>query len=117
MGDLFGLLGTETASEAALLALVAAIGVLFLASVGFSAYAILLRLGHQVREKRWERLTARWQGPVLAALMDPEQSAAVHEVVDEKYRLHFVRFVLEYIRRVRGEPGTPVMMVVLALPP
>ena len=103
MSDLIGLLRAQTVSEAALLALVAAIGVLFLVSVAFSTYAILLRLGHQMRENRWARLTARWQGPVLAALTDPEQSAYVHEVVDEKYRLHFVRFVLEYIRRVRGE--------------
>ena len=103
MGDLNRLLGTQTVSEAALLALVAVIGLLFLFSVAFSTYAILLRLDHQMRAKRWQRLTVQWQGPVLAALMDPEQNAAVHEVVDEKYRLHFVRFVLEYIRRVRGE--------------
>jgi hypothetical protein len=103
MGDFFGLFGTRTVSESALISLIFAIGTLFVVTAAFSIYAIVLRLGHQLRDRRWVRLTARWQEPVLNALLDRERSPAVHDVVEAKYELHFVQFVLEYIRRVRGE--------------
>ena len=114
MGDFFGLFGTLTAADSALLSIVFAIGALFVATVAFSCYAIVLRIGHQIRERRWERLTARWQEPVLEALSDRENSAAVHELVEPKYRRHFVAFIVEYIRRVRGEERTTLRD--LALP-
>jgi len=103
MGDLLSLLGGRTGSETALLVLTFGIAVLFVVTVVFSIYALLLRVGHGVREKRWAKLTERWQGPVLAALMDPDRVPAVQAMVEAKYRRHFVQFVLEYIRRVRGE--------------
>lgn len=103
MVDLFGQWGTRTGPDVALLTLGAAIGVLFIVIVACSVYAVALRVGHDMREKRWTRLTARWQEPLLTALSDPAQVAAVHALVEERYRLHFVRFVLEYTRRVRGE--------------
>ena len=103
MADLFGLIGTGTVTETALLLLVVATLALFATSVAFSCYTIVLRVGHQLRARRWERLTARWQEPVLEALMDPAAEEGVHRLVGPKERLHFVGFVLEYSRRVRGE--------------
>lgn len=95
----------RTGADVVLLALGAAIGLLFVTIVAFSLYAVLLRVGHEMRERRWERLTARWQEPLLTVLgdPDPDRGAALHALVEERYRLHFVRFVLEYTRRVRGE--------------
>jgi HEAT repeat protein len=103
VNELFRLFGARTASESAMLGLALVVGLLFVMSVVFAAYTVLLRLGHQLREKRWKKLTARWQQPVLHALTDPDRMDAVHAVVEKRYRLHFVQFVLEYIRRVRGE--------------
>ena len=39
---------------------------------------------------------------MLLALADPARVAEVHPLVPSKYRLHFVNFVLQYARRVRG---------------
>lgn len=103
MGDLFGLAGTRTVSESALLALAIAIGALFVVTIAFSCYAIMLRVNHQIREKRREVLTERWQAPLLGVLVEPETAPAMHALVEEKYQKHFVQFVLEYIRRVRGD--------------
>lgn len=102
MNDFLGL-GAGTVTESALAALIATTAVLFTLTVAFSLYAIALRFGHRVRERRWERLTELWQQPVLRALMDPDTEADVHSFVPSRYRRHFVRFVLEYTRRVRGE--------------
>jgi len=75
---------------------------LFGVAVVFSAYAVLLRVRHNRRDRLWEELSARWEQPVLAAIMDPEAIPAAQALVDEKHELHFVHFVLEYSRRVRG---------------
>lgn len=103
MEDLLALATTLTASESALLALVAVIVALFVVTVSFSLYAIALRVGNQVRDRRRQRLDALWQQPVLAAIVDPDQIAAARATVEDKYRRHFIRFVLDYTRRVRGE--------------
>lgn len=103
MPDLVGLFEVLTLSDSALIILVIAIAALFVVTAAFSTYAVFVRLNNQRRDRRWVTLTARWQQPVLAALVDPEQSAAVHATVEERYRRHFVQFVLEYVRRVRGE--------------
>lgn len=102
MYDLLGLATTLTASETALLALVGVIVALFVVTVTFSVYAIALRIGHQVRDRRSRRLDALWQEPVLAAIMDPDQIPAARAAVEDRYRRHFVRFVLDYTRRLRG---------------
>jgi HEAT repeat protein len=102
MNDFFGL-GVGTATESVLAVVIATTAALFAVSVAFSLYAIALRMGHRLRERRWENLTARWQQPLLSALMDPETESAVHAFVQKRDRRHFVRFVLEYSRRVRGE--------------
>lgn len=89
--------------DAALAFLAAVVGALLLLAVAFGLYAILLRARHTRRSRDWEALTRRWQEPLLAALVDPEAAHRVHALVDEDHRLHFVRFCLEYARRVRGE--------------
>lgn len=88
--------------DTALLVLSAVVAGLFLATLAFSAYAILLRQRHEKRDRLWTRLRSRWEEPVLNALVDPDTIPAVHKLVEEKFQLHFVQFVLEYTRRVRG---------------
>ncbi len=92
-----------TAAESALLILSAVIVGLFVVTLLFSVYAMVLRAGHARRDRLWTRLSAEWEGPVLAAIVDPEMVPAARDAVPEEYRLHFVNFVLEYTRRVRGE--------------
>lgn len=103
MRELLEALGAGAFGESALLLIVTATLALFGVSVAFSGYTVVLRIGHRVRGRRWQRLTARWEEPVLNALMDPAAEPAVHGLVGRRERLHFVRFVLEYSRRVRGE--------------
>ena len=76
---------------------------LFTVTVGFSVYAIVLRIAYERRNRLWAALTERWSEPVLAAIADPTTIPAVHAVVEERYRLYFVNFVLDYSQRVRGE--------------
>ncbi|MDA1104291.1 MAG: HEAT repeat domain-containing protein [Gemmatimonadetes bacterium] len=103
MASLRRLAGSLTVSETALMVLVAVILALFAVTLAFSVYAVLLRSRHRRRDRLWEELSARWEAPVLAALVDADQIPAAQACVDEEHRLHFVRFVLEYTRRVRGE--------------
>ena len=90
-------------TEGALVILSIVIAVLLAITLVFSVYALLLRVRNGQRERLTEMLKSRWEGPVLAAIVDPTRVDEVHEVVPEKYRLHFVNFILEYTRRVRGE--------------
>lgn len=75
---------------------------LFLISLTFSGYAIILRVGHRRRDRMWVELSARWEAPVLATILDPAKIPEAQALVSEEHRLHFVRFILEYTRRVRG---------------
>jgi len=95
-------LGPEAIRESALLILAVVIAALVLLALAFGVYTFLLRLRNERRAVRWQRLEGAWQEPLLAALDDPEKIAEVQAAVGEKDRLHFVRFVLDYARRVRG---------------
>jgi len=79
------------------------VGLLFTVTLGFSGYAIVLRIAYERRTRLWAHLTELWSEPVLAAIADPTTISAVHAVVEERYRLYFVNFVLDYSQRVRGE--------------
>jgi HEAT repeat protein len=102
MDQLLDLAARLTVSESGLLLLVAIVLALFGVTVSFSLYALALRVRHKRRDELWQKLSAEWEGPVLAAIVDADQIEAAQAVVPEEYRLHFVRFVLEYTRRVRG---------------
>ncbi len=95
-------LGPEAIRESALLILAVVIAALVLLALAFAVYTFLLRLRNERRAVRWQRLEGAWQEPLLAALDDPEKIPEVQAAVGEKDRLHFVRFVLDYARRVRG---------------
>lgn len=103
MADLIELVSRWGVTSSGLLVLSAIILALFFIALVFSAYAVVLRIRHARRDRLKEQLRARWEGPVLAAIADPDRVADVHARVPKKYRLHFVQFVLEYARRVRGE--------------
>jgi len=87
--------------SALLLVTLIVLGILLIA-VLFSLYAILLRVGHSRRERLQAELRDRWEGPVLSAIADPARVSDVHPLIPRQYRMHFVQFVLDYARRVRG---------------
>lgn len=88
--------------DTALLVISAVLVALFAATVVFSGYAVLLRKRHEARDRLWAGFQERWEAPVLNALVAPDTIPDVHGLVDPEYELHFVQFVLEYTRRVRG---------------
>ncbi|HSW30275.1 MAG TPA: HEAT repeat domain-containing protein [Longimicrobiales bacterium] len=113
MGELGALLAAAYLRERALLLLVLSIAALLALSFLFAGYTVWLRVRHELRERRWRQLTARWEAPLLDALLDPAAAPAVHAAVDRGERLRFVRFVLEYSRRVKGEERAFLRKLVL----
>lgn len=106
--------GSGAISQGVLGILVLSIVALLALALVFAGYTIFLRFRNDRRERRWQALTAQWEEPLLSAVADPSQAAAMHALVAPERRLHFVRFVLEYARRVRG-PERQVLRE-LALP-
>lgn len=87
----------------ALWLLILVVSALIVMALVFAGYAISLRIRSDRRQRMWAALSARWEEPVLLALADPDEVPHVHELIEPKHRLHFVRFALEYARRVKGD--------------
>lgn len=103
MAELLAVAEGLTVAQTALVVLSVIIVALFAVTMAFSIYTIVLRIRNERRDRLWRDLTERWEAPVLDAIMEPEAVPAVWPQVPDRYRLHFVQFVLEYTRRVRGE--------------
>ncbi len=103
MEQILGLTGAGAVRNTALLVLIGTVVALLVLAVVFALYTLALRIDNDLKERRWKRLESRWEEPLLLALADPEAIGALHEMVEPRFRLHFVRFVLDYARRVRGE--------------
>jgi HEAT repeat protein len=103
MEGLLTLFGGQTLRDIALWIIVALVAAVFVASLVFAAYALLLRYGHDRRQQRWKLLTQRWEPALLQALVEPDERVVedLHALVDPANRLRFVRFVLQYARRVK----------------
>jgi HEAT repeat protein len=97
------LLQGASAGRAGLIALMVIVAVLFLGTVVLSVYAVVMRAVHLSQEKASEELTERWRDPVLSAVADPSLVTSVQELVEEDDAVHFLGFIIEYARRVRGE--------------
>jgi len=76
---------------------------LFGATLVFSGYAVVLRVGNERRDRLWKSLAADWEQAVLDSILDPEAIPAARARVAPEHTLQFVQYVLEYSRRVRGE--------------
>ena len=98
--------------EPILVGLVALAAALFVVTLLFSAYAVALRWQNQRRDARRAALAERWQPALLDVLAHPEKAEQVHGLVEEKRRLHFVGFVLQFARRMRGEEVDVLRQVV-----
>jgi hypothetical protein len=103
MRELLAAAGTAGPRDSVLLILLGVVFALWVLTVLLSVYAIVLRRHHLRRERRREALAERWRGPLLLALADSDGGTDVGLLVDEKDRLRFVGYVLEFARRVRGE--------------
>ena len=90
-------------SQSGLWALIVVIAVLFVGTLVLSVYAVVMRSVHLVREKKSTEMTERWRDPVLGAVADPSLVPTVQALVEEDDAIHFLSFVIEYARRVRGE--------------
>jgi HEAT repeat protein len=65
--------------------------------------AVILRLRSDRRDARRAVLSERWQRALLDAVAEPEKASTLHGLVAANRRLHFVGFVLEFARRMRGD--------------
>ncbi len=114
MGEISALLAAAGLRERALGLLILTIFLLVVLAVALAGYTLLLRVRNDLGNRRWKRLSARWEEPVLNALLDPEAEGRVHAAVEPRHRLRFVRFALEYSRRLKGEERE--VLRALALP-
>lgn len=76
---------------------------LFVVTLLFSVYAVVLRWMHQRRDRLRASLAERWQPALLEVLAHTQKVEELHRLVDENRRLHFVGFVLQFARRMRGD--------------
>jgi hypothetical protein len=83
--------------------LVLLVAALFIVTLVFAAYAFVLRLRHEARDRQRARYAAKWKERLLLALTDEEEAAALQRSVEERERLHFVGFAVQYARRLRGD--------------
>jgi HEAT repeat protein len=98
--------------EPTLLALIAVVLALSLVTIAFSMYAVLLRFQNERRDARRAALAERWQSALLDAIADPAKIPDLHRLVDDNRRLHFVGFVLQFARRMRGGESEALRSVV-----
>ena len=98
--------------EPTLLALIFVVVALSLVTLAFSAYAVLLRMQNERRDARRAALAERWQSALLDAIADPTRIAHVHRLVEVNRRLHFVGFVLQFARRMRGAEANVLRSIV-----
>ncbi|HUF75797.1 MAG TPA: HEAT repeat domain-containing protein [Longimicrobiales bacterium] len=89
--------------EPILVGLIVLAAALFVVTLLFSAYAVILRWHNQRREALRAALAERWQPALLDLLAHPEKAGEVRRLVEENRRLHFVGFVLQVARRMRGD--------------
>ena len=89
--------------EPILVGLIVLAGALFVVTLLFSAYAVILRWHNQRRDSLRAALAERWQPALLDVLAHPERAEKVHALVEENRQLHFVGYVLQFARRMRGE--------------
>lgn len=91
------------AREGVFSALLVIVGVLFILTLAFSAYAVTLRLRHRARERRRARYVEKWKDRLLLALADDDEATALQRSLLEREHLPFVGFAVQYARRMRGE--------------
>ncbi|MGE0159216.1 MAG: HEAT repeat domain-containing protein [Gemmatimonadales bacterium] len=103
MIDLLGVRLWGPARDSLLASLVLVMALLFAVTAVFSAYVLVLRLRHEARDRRRARYVAKWQEPLLLALSDEAEAAALQGVIAPEERIHFVGFAVQYARRLRGD--------------
>ncbi len=89
--------------ERVLIAIIAACLLLLGLTFLFALLTLVLRFRNVRRSRRWARLEAAWQGPVLDALTGGAPPGQVYGLVGPKERLYFVGYLVRFARRVRGD--------------
>jgi HEAT repeat protein len=83
-------------------------GLLMLTSIAFAFLALGLRLRHDIRGRRSERMTKSWEPAMLEILGGAAPPQALFERVREGQGAHFLAFLMTYVRRLKGEELTLV---------
>ena len=102
MTELLGILDGLPLQETAFAILLVMVGLLLLLSIAFAINVLVFRVLNDRTAKRWSRLEAQWEEPLLGVLADPDSLPDLWERIDERDQSHFVDFVLRWVRRVRG---------------
>lgn len=102
------MLGLQTFAEMSggervLIALVIAVFVLLVLAVGFSTYAVWLRYRNERRAEHRSALERLWTPLIFGCMEGRFPHAAVWEQVDRADELHFIRVVMRYAERLKGE--------------
>ena len=77
------------------------ISILFLLSLLFAAYALLLRARNHAKGRRRTRLEAEWKPAILQALSGG-WTGEILERVERQDHLFFLEFLMSYARRLKG---------------
>lgn len=79
-------------------------GVLVQASIAFAVVAVMLRLRHDRRVRRWDRMVAAWEPAMLEVLSGGSTHVqSLYDRVREDQGPDFLSFLMTYVRRLRGE--------------
>ncbi len=78
------------------------VAVLVVLVVGFATSVVVLRVRNAEKARRWNALEAKWEQPLLEALVGERDIERVLELVRPDEQLFFVDYLLRYARRLRG---------------
>ncbi len=83
--------------------LVIGIGVLTCFVLLFTATALLLRIKNIRTATKWTKLEESWEPPLMDALYGEGSPEALWRIVQPEVELHFVNYLLRFMRRLSGE--------------
>lgn len=89
--------------EAALTAVIVAVGLLTLLALAFAAVTVALRIRNDRAARRWQRLESAWQPLILDVLVGARSAESLHAAVLPPDRLPFLEYLVRFARRFRGE--------------
>jgi HEAT repeat protein len=97
------ILAQASGRDSMMAVLLGVVAVLLVVTVGFSGYAVALRLRSEARDRRRAGYVLKWQDRLLMALADEDEATALRQGIESDDRLHFVGFAVQYARRLRGD--------------
>jgi len=103
--------------DGAFTALAASVVALLIVSMVFAAVALLLRLRNDRFDRHTRALTERWEPVMLEVLAGAKPGSALTGLVSQGDRSAFLRFLVGYARRLRGDERATVQTLAAPLLP